>query len=156
VKVLAKDHNCTNTVNFCKPKPLQPLDYQKQIISLIGLVYNCIYLPVLVWSVQAVSSKPWESTFSNWTLSPNKYQNQNQPIKICPKGSKKHTKSFKKCNYFPPPMKTSDERVLLFQTETFISLRPSINVNTNFSWNVGFLLPSIHQEKMTLAQNRIL
>lgn len=40
-------------------------------------------------------------------------------------------------------MKSSYVIVLLFQTTTFISLRPSISENTNFSWNVGFFPPSV-------------
>ena len=41
-------------------------------------------------------------------------------------------------NYFPLPMKSFS--VLLFQTATLISLRPSINENTNFSWNTVNLI----------------
>ena len=52
-------------------------------------------------------------------------------------------------NYFLLPMKSSF--VLLFQIATLISLRPSINENTNFSWNTEVLWPSIH----THTKNKI-
>ena len=52
-------------------------------------------------------------------------------------------------NYFPLPMKSSF--VLLFQTATLISLRPSINENTNFYWNTEVLWPFIH----THTKNKI-
>ena len=39
---------------------------------------------------------------------------------------------------------SSNVTVLLFQTETFISRRPSIKGRTNFSLKVGFFPPSVH------------
>lgn len=56
--------------------------------------------------------------------------------------STKRREHNKNITYFPLPMKSSCVTVLLFQTDTFISLNPSISVKTNFSWNVGFFPPS--------------
>lgn len=74
----------------------------------------------------------------------NKIQHKNQisnlKLRKQPKGSMKKVtitalskKTKSKFTYFPLPMKSSLEMVLLFQTITFNSLRPSINVKTNFS-----------------------
>lgn len=57
----------------------------------------------------------------------------------------------KRSSYFPLPIKSSYDKVLLFQTTTFISLSPSIRLNVNFSWNVGVLPPSKKNENPNYA-----
>ena len=53
---------------------------------------------------------------------------------------KAHT--HEKRTYVAFPIMSSVESVLLFQTATLRSLRPSSLVNINFSWNTAFFPPS--------------